>query len=149
MRRYLIEPASMIWPRALVNTSFLYALHDHRESDPAKTNGWSISRYRYFFYVFIGSFVWYVLNLLEFPLTLGLRSRISTLRKCSDSVVLEVLLLLQIFSPFSNADSNNLNRYWFPGYSMYLKSREKKRTNSPFSCKIPERLRICHVDQAK
>lgn len=41
------------------NTSLFYALHDHRGSDPAKTNGWSIGRYRYFLYVFIGSFVWY------------------------------------------------------------------------------------------
>lgn len=49
----------MLWPRALVNTSFLYALHDHSKTDPTKSNGWSISRYRYFFYVFIGSFVWY------------------------------------------------------------------------------------------
>ena len=30
-----------------------------RKPDPAETNGWRISRYRYFFYVFIGSFVWY------------------------------------------------------------------------------------------
>ena len=59
MRKYLVEPASMLWPRTLVNTAFLYALHDHSKTDPAKSNGWSISRYRYFFYVFVGSFVWY------------------------------------------------------------------------------------------
>ncbi|KAM3067181.1 hypothetical protein ACMFMG_005450 [Clarireedia jacksonii] len=59
MRKYLVEPASMIWPSTLVNTSFIYALHDHSKTDPAKANGWSIARYRYFFYVFIGSFVWY------------------------------------------------------------------------------------------
>ncbi|KAG9815505.1 small oligopeptide transporter, partial [Aureobasidium melanogenum] len=28
-------------------------------TDPAKTNGWSISRYRWFFYVFLGSFLYY------------------------------------------------------------------------------------------
>lgn len=49
----------MQWPRALVNTAFLYTLHDHSKTDPTKSNGWSISRYRYFLYVFIGSFVWY------------------------------------------------------------------------------------------
>jgi OPT family oligopeptide transporter len=59
MRRYLVEPASMIWPQTLVSTSFMYALHDHSKTDPRKSNGWSISRYRYFFFVFIGSFVWY------------------------------------------------------------------------------------------
>lgn len=59
MRRYLVEPASMIWPKTLVNTAFIYALHDHSKTDPSKSNGWSISRYRYFLYVFVGSFVWY------------------------------------------------------------------------------------------
>jgi OPT family oligopeptide transporter len=34
-------------------------LHDHRKPDPAETNGWKISRYRYFLYVCLGSFVWY------------------------------------------------------------------------------------------
>jgi hypothetical protein len=34
-------------------------LHDHSKTDPAKSNGWSISRYKYFFYAFVGSFVWY------------------------------------------------------------------------------------------
>ncbi|KAI9649692.1 hypothetical protein NHQ30_002273 [Ciborinia camelliae] len=59
MRKFLVEPASMIWPSTLVNTSFIYTLHDHSKTDPSKSNGWSIARYRYFFYVFIGSFVWY------------------------------------------------------------------------------------------
>ena len=59
MRKYLVEPSFMIWPQTLVNTSFIYALHDHRKSDPASSKGWSVSRYRYFLYVFIGSFIWY------------------------------------------------------------------------------------------
>jgi OPT family small oligopeptide transporter len=59
MRKFLVEPALMIWPQTLVNTSFIYALHDHSKTDPTKSNGWSISRYRYFLYVFVGSFVWY------------------------------------------------------------------------------------------
>jgi OPT family small oligopeptide transporter len=58
-RRFLVWPAAMIWPTNLVNTSLFYALHDHSPSDPALTSGWSISRYRYFTYVFIGSFCWY------------------------------------------------------------------------------------------
>lgn len=49
----------MIWPQTLVNTSFIYALHDHGKTDPTKSNGWSISRYCYFFYVFVASFIWY------------------------------------------------------------------------------------------
>jgi OPT family small oligopeptide transporter len=58
-RLWLVEPASMIWPVNLVNASFMYTLHDHSKTDPAKSNGWSISRYRWFFYVFLGSFCWY------------------------------------------------------------------------------------------
>jgi OPT family small oligopeptide transporter len=58
-RRFLVWPAAMIWPANLVNTSVFYALHDHRGSDPEKTNGWSIGRYRYFLYVVLGSFVWH------------------------------------------------------------------------------------------
>ncbi|KAI5207553.1 small oligopeptide transporter [Aureobasidium subglaciale] len=57
--RWLVEPAGMIWPQDLVNCAFMYTLHDNSKTDPAKTNGWSISRYRWFFYVFMGSFLYY------------------------------------------------------------------------------------------
>ncbi|KAL9121181.1 MAG: hypothetical protein Q9187_002259 [Circinaria calcarea] len=57
LRKYLVWPASMIWPTNFVNTSLFYALHDHSKTDPAKANGWSIGRYRFFLYVFLGSFV--------------------------------------------------------------------------------------------
>lgn len=59
MRRWLVEPAAMIWPSNLVSCAFMYALHDHSKTDPAKANGWKIGRYRYFYYVFLGSFIWY------------------------------------------------------------------------------------------
>ncbi|KAI9743160.1 MAG: hypothetical protein M1818_003455 [Claussenomyces sp. TS43310] len=59
VRRFLVWPAAMIWPSTLVNCTMFYTLHDHSTSDPSKTNGWSIGRYRWFLYVFIGSFVWY------------------------------------------------------------------------------------------
>lgn len=49
----------MLWPGQFANTSLFYALHDKTPSDPEQTNGWGISRYRYFMYVTIGSFVWY------------------------------------------------------------------------------------------
>jgi hypothetical protein len=60
LRPFLVYPAAMIWPSNFVNTSLFYALHDpSTETDPAKANGWSIGRYRYFLYVFLGAFVWY------------------------------------------------------------------------------------------
>ena len=49
----------MIFPFNLVNTSLFYTLHDRTPTDPSKTHGWKISRYRFFCYVFLGSFVWY------------------------------------------------------------------------------------------
>ncbi|KAI1339360.1 small oligopeptide transporter [Xylariaceae sp. FL0016] len=58
-RRFLVWPAAMIWPGDLVNATLFYTLHDHTPSDPAKTNGWSVGRYRWFLYVFGGAFVWY------------------------------------------------------------------------------------------
>lgn len=57
-RRWLVWPAAMIWPGNFVNTVLFYGLHDHSPSDPAKTNGWKIGRYRFFLIVFAASFVW-------------------------------------------------------------------------------------------
>ncbi|RMZ02277.1 hypothetical protein D0860_07285 [Hortaea werneckii] len=58
-RRFLVWPAALIWPANFSITTLLYALHDKSKSDPAKTNGWQISRYRFFVYVAPGSFVYY------------------------------------------------------------------------------------------
>ncbi len=51
--------AAMIWPSSLVNAAMFYTLHDHSRSDPTRTNGWSIGRYRWFLIVFTGAFLWY------------------------------------------------------------------------------------------
>ncbi|KAK3956275.1 OPT oligopeptide transporter protein-domain-containing protein [Pseudoneurospora amorphoporcata] len=58
-RRFLVWPAAMIWPADLINCTLFYTLHDHSPSDPARTNGWSMSRYRWFLIVMVGSFAWY------------------------------------------------------------------------------------------
>ncbi|KAL4962586.1 small oligopeptide transporter, OPT family [Aspergillus stella-maris] len=57
--RFLVEPAAMIWPSTLINTSLFTALHDHSRPNPEKVSGWKIGKYRFFLYVMIGSFVWY------------------------------------------------------------------------------------------
>lgn len=49
----------MMWPGQFSNTSLFYALHDKSKPDAKQTNGWRISRYRFFLYVTIGAFVWY------------------------------------------------------------------------------------------
>lgn len=58
-RRFLVYPASMIWPGILPNCALFYSLHERTKPDPASTSGWRISRFRWFLYVAIGSFVWY------------------------------------------------------------------------------------------
>ncbi|KAL1980072.1 hypothetical protein VTN96DRAFT_4691 [Rasamsonia emersonii] len=58
-RRFLVWPSAMIWPSQFSNTSLLYALHDRSASDSSQTNGWRISRFRYFLYVALGSFAYY------------------------------------------------------------------------------------------
>lgn len=49
----------MIWPADLVNCALFYTLHDHSRSDPSKTNGWSIGRYKLFLIISCGAFCYY------------------------------------------------------------------------------------------
>lgn len=58
-RRFLVWPAALVWPANFSVTTLLYALHDKRKSNPAETNGWNISPYRWFIYVAAASFIWY------------------------------------------------------------------------------------------
>lgn len=63
-RRYLVRPAAMIWPGTLMSTAMFTTMHA-QENEPA--NGWKISRYRFFCYVWLGAFVWYFVPGLLFP----------------------------------------------------------------------------------
>lgn len=59
-RRFLVSPSSIIYPSVLPACALFNTLHDDIEkTDPSTTNGWTISRYRYYFYVLGGAFVWY------------------------------------------------------------------------------------------
>ncbi|KAK9895732.1 putative oligopeptide transporter [Cystobasidium minutum MCA 4210] len=55
-RRFLIWPAALIWPQTLVTCTLLNTFH--AEDDDAGTG--SLTRYRYFLYVFFGALVWYI-----------------------------------------------------------------------------------------
>ena len=52
-RTLLVKPASMVWPQNLVSCTLLNTLH--AEDDDRSTG---ISRYRFFLYVMIGTFLW-------------------------------------------------------------------------------------------
>lgn len=63
-RRFLVRPAAMIWPGTLMSTAMFTTMHK-KENEPA--DGWTISRYRFFVYVWTGAFAWYFLPGLLFP----------------------------------------------------------------------------------
>ena len=63
-RRFLVRPAAMIWPGTLMSTAMFSTMH-RNENNTA--NGWTISRYRFFIYVWAGAFAWYFLPGLLMP----------------------------------------------------------------------------------
>ena len=63
-RRYLVRPAAMIWPGTLMSTAMFTTMH---KNENHKANGWSISRYRFFVFVWAGAFAWYFLPGLFMP----------------------------------------------------------------------------------
>ncbi|KAG6008048.1 hypothetical protein E4U21_005061 [Claviceps maximensis] len=57
-RRYLVWPSSMVWPANLVSCTIMYSLHKHIPSDISQTNGWRMSRYKFFIVVALSAFVY-------------------------------------------------------------------------------------------
>ncbi|KAJ7685541.1 OPT oligopeptide transporter, partial [Mycena polygramma] len=56
-RRWIVYPGALIWPSTLTSTVLFRALHEPQEYGSA--NGWTITRYKFFFAVAGGSFVWF------------------------------------------------------------------------------------------
>ncbi|KAE8374186.1 OPT oligopeptide transporter protein-domain-containing protein [Aspergillus bertholletiae] len=54
--RWLVGPASMIWPQVLSNAALLSTLHSRAN---VVADGWSITRLRFFLFVFMGGAIWY------------------------------------------------------------------------------------------
>ena len=63
-RRYLVRPASMIWPGTLMSTAMFTTMHT---SDNKIANGWRVTRWRFFILVWSGAFAWYFLPGLLMP----------------------------------------------------------------------------------
>ncbi|KAJ5936413.1 OPT oligopeptide transporter [Penicillium verhagenii] len=57
VRRFLVLPPSMIFPKALATIALNKALHS--EETGRSIHGWTMSRYRFFLYAFGAMFVWY------------------------------------------------------------------------------------------
>lgn len=60
-RRWIVYPASMVWPQTLVTTSLFSTLHSSKNDalNRLNANGWTMSRYKFFTFAAIISFVWY------------------------------------------------------------------------------------------
>ncbi|KAM0346295.1 hypothetical protein ACHAPU_005725 [Fusarium lateritium] len=54
--RFIVEPPHMVWPSTLANAALFPTLHGRAN---LTADGWHISRYRFFVYVFAGSWLWY------------------------------------------------------------------------------------------
>ncbi|KAI0132124.1 sexual differentiation process protein isp4 [Xylariales sp. AK1849] len=63
-RRFLVRPSGMIWPGTLMSAAMFTTLHKE-ENKPA--NGWRISRWKFFYVVFLGSFLFYFVPGLLMP----------------------------------------------------------------------------------
>ncbi|KIV90000.1 OPT family small oligopeptide transporter [Exophiala mesophila] len=63
-RRFLVRPAAMIWPGTLMSTAMFTTMH---KNENKMANGWSISRYRFFIYVWAVAFFWYFVPGLLMP----------------------------------------------------------------------------------
>ncbi|KAL4921463.1 OPT oligopeptide transporter protein-domain-containing protein [Aspergillus aurantiobrunneus] len=56
LSRWLVEPATMIWPQVLSNAALLSTLHSKSNK---VADGWAITRLRFFLLIFIGGAIWY------------------------------------------------------------------------------------------
>ncbi|KAI0436535.1 OPT-domain-containing protein [Xylaria telfairii] len=63
-RRFLVRPSGMIWPGTLMSAAMFTTLHKE-QNEPA--NGWRISRWNFFFVVWLGAFIFYFLPGLLVP----------------------------------------------------------------------------------
>ncbi|KAI0521179.1 OPT-domain-containing protein [Xylaria bambusicola] len=63
-RRFLVRPSGMIWPGTLMSAAMFTTLH-REQNEPA--NGWKISRWNFFFVIWLSAFVFYFLPGLLMP----------------------------------------------------------------------------------
>lgn len=63
-RRFLVRPGGMIWPGTLMSAAMFTTLH---KEENTVANGWKITRWKFFFIVWFGSFMFYFLPGLLMP----------------------------------------------------------------------------------
>ena len=71
MRKFLVWPASMIWPVNLVNCALFRTLHQKDDEDlqtSEKKQRWKMSRIKFFFLAFLFQFIYYWFPGYIFPI---------------------------------------------------------------------------------
>ncbi|KAE8445392.1 hypothetical protein EG329_013405 [Mollisiaceae sp. DMI_Dod_QoI] len=63
-RRFLVRPGGMIWPGTLMSAAMFTTLH---KEENTVANGWKVTRWRFFFVVWLSSFMFYFLPGLLMP----------------------------------------------------------------------------------
>lgn len=63
-RRYLVRPPGMVWPATLMSTAMFTTMH---KSENKMANGWTISRWKFFLFVWFGACAWYFVPGLLMP----------------------------------------------------------------------------------
>lgn len=63
-RRFLVRPSGMIWPGTLMSAAMFTTLHKEENKE---ANGWRISRWKFFYAVWLGAFLFYFLPGLLMP----------------------------------------------------------------------------------
>ncbi|KXX76334.1 Glutathione transporter 1 [Madurella mycetomatis] len=63
-RRFLVRPSGMIWPGTLMSAAMFTTLH---KDENKEANGWRISRWHFFYAVWLGAFLFYFLPGLLMP----------------------------------------------------------------------------------
>lgn len=63
-RRFLVRPSGMIWPGTLMSAAMFTTLHKEENKE---ANGWKISRWKFFYAVWLGAFLFYFLPGLLMP----------------------------------------------------------------------------------
>jgi hypothetical protein len=63
-RRFLVRPSGMIWPGTLMSAAMFTTLHKEENKE---ANGWKISRWKFFYVIWLGGFLFYFLPGLLFP----------------------------------------------------------------------------------
>lgn len=63
-RRFLVRPGGMIWPGTLMSAAMFTTLH---KEENTVANGWKVTRWKFFFVVWLSSFIFYFLPGLLAP----------------------------------------------------------------------------------